>query len=325
MKAQRTFVKTGVSTHTHGLSSRLATFGSCFAEAIGARLTGHKINTLKNPFGVIYNPHSIHKAIKYAIFNEVIPELTFVVSDGIHLSYDLHSSISGGDRPSLRKKISEIVGASHHFLKDTRTIILTYGTAWVYERVDTGEIVANCHKMPSKGFGRFLLTQRKIIESFNDLHAHLKSFNPDCSIVLSVSPVRHIRDTLEGNGVSKAILRTACHTLSGMHEDVEYFPGFEIMIDDLRDYRYYKRDMIHPTEEAEDYIWDVFVERYFDTTTQEFFRQWSGIRAALSHRPFHPESVSHQLFLRETLTRLEALREKVHVEEEINLIRNQLK
>lgn len=324
MNPLRTTLQPGVSKHTFSLRSSVLTAGSCFAEAIGARLHAHKIPTLINPFGVIYNPHSIHKSIKYALFNEGVQELTFLEADGLHLSYDFHSSVFGRDQNELRRKITDITGAAHHFIKDANVILLTYGTAWVYERNDTGEIVANCHKVPPKEFTKTLLSQKQIISSFQLVHNDLKRINPDCRVILTVSPVRHVRDTLEGNSVSKAILRAACETLSRTGMDVEYFPAFEIMIDDLRDYRFYKRDMIHPTEEAEDYIWDHFVARYFDDETKDFFARWSSLRAALAHRPFHPQSGSHQAFLRETLAKLEAFQSFVNVDKEIDVIRKQL-
>lgn len=324
MNAFRTIVKPRVSKHTFSLHDALLTAGSCFAEAIGSRLASHKVRTLANPFGVIYNPVALHKAIKYALFNEAVPELTFLERDGVHVSYDFHSSISAGDKNALRKLLLEITGATHHFIRDARAIILTYGTAWVYTRNDTGEIVANCHKVPASEFTKSLLSRKQIIASFDDLYNNLKAFNPSCRVIVTVSPVRHLRDTPEGNSVSKAILRSACDVIAQSYQDAGYYPAFEIMMDDLRDYRFYKRDMIHPTEEAEDYIWDHFAETYFDDETRAFFEEWKGIRSALSHRPFHPESPSHQLFLRDTLKKLEALSHRVNVAEEIAEIKGQL-
>lgn len=324
MNTFRTILKPGVSKHTLSLQDPMLAAGSCFAEAMGSRLTSNKVQTLANPFGVIYNPVAIHKAIKYAVFNEAVPELTFLEHDGIHASYDFHSSVSAKDKSTLRKTLLEITGSTHHFVKDARAVILTYGTAWIYTRNDTGEIVANCHKVPAKEFTRSLLSHKQIISSFDDFYNSLKAFNPRCTVILTVSPVRHLRDTIEGNSVSKAILRSACHSIGQSYADAEYYPAFEIMMDDLRDYRFYKRDMIHPTEEAEDYIWDHFVATYFDEDAREFFGVWKNIRTALSHRPFHPESASHQSFLRETLKKLEALQDRVNVTDEIQGIRAQL-
>lgn len=324
MDAFRTLLKPRVSRHTFSWRDPVLTAGSCFAEAMGSRLTAYKVPTMANPFGVIYNPTAIHKAIKYAVFNEAVPEVTFLERDGIHFSYDFHSSIWAGERNALRKRLLEITGAAHHFLKDAGAVVLTYGTAWIYTRNDTGEIVANCHKVPAKEFTRSLLAQDDIVASFGEVYNSLKAFNPAVAVILTVSPVRHLRDTLEGNSVSKAVLRSACHTIAQLYADAEYYPAFEIMMDDLRDYRFYKRDMIHPTEEAEDYIWENFVTMYFDAATREFFDAWTEIRTAFSHRPFHPQSASHQSFLRETLKKLEALRAKVNVDEEIGQIRMQL-
>jgi hypothetical protein len=178
--------------------------------------------------------------------------------------------------------------------------------------------------MPSRNFTKSILSVDEIVTSFGDFYKRLKEFNPSCVVILTVSPVRHLRDTIEGNGLSKAILRAACGTIAASFQGVEYYPAYEIMMDDLRDYRFYKRDMIHPTEEAEDYIWEHFVATYFNSETRAFFDEWKNIRAALSHRPFHPGSASHQSFLRETLAKLERLQQTVNVEEEMRLLRGQV-
>lgn len=324
MNPFRTVLKPGVSKHTLSLRDRVVTVGSCFAEAMGDRLLANKVSTLANPFGVIYNPHSVHKAMLYAVYNEVVHEGTFLERDGLHFNYDFHSSFSAASRVGLQSRIADCLGTAHHFIKEARAIILTYGTAWTYTRNDTGEIVANCHKVPAQYFTKSLMTVDEIVASFNDFYNRLKAFNPSCTVIVTVSPVRHLRDTIEGNGLSKAILRTACGIIDQSFDAVEYYPAFEIMMDDLRDYRFYKRDMIHPTEEAEDYIWEHFVATYFDNEARAFFDEWKAIRAALSHRPFHPESASHQTFLRETLAKLERLKSVVNVEEEISTVQSQL-
>ncbi|HNH61933.1 MAG TPA: GSCFA domain-containing protein, partial [Cyclobacteriaceae bacterium] len=197
-------------------------------------------------------------------------------------------------------------------------------TAFVYKRNDTGDIVANCHKVPSANFTKELLTEKKIVESFQGFYQNLKAFNPSCKIILTVSPVRHIKDSIQLNGVSKAILRSACHTISEQHPEVQYFPAFEIMMDDLRDYRFYKSDMLHPAPVAEDYIWEKFSEAYFDKSTQEFLINWKQIVTALNHKPFHGDSDSHRSFLKKLLTDLEDLRGTVNVEEELASVKAQL-
>jgi hypothetical protein len=204
-------------------------------------------------------------------------------------------------------------------------LIITYGTAWVYELLETKEVVANCHKMPQTLFAKSLMTQKKVLDSFETMYGLLKSFNPNIKIIVTVSPVRHLKDTLELNSVSKSVLRVACHTLTEQYHDVLYFPSYEIMMDDLRDYRFYKSDMIHPTKDAEEYIWEKFVERFFDDSLKSFLKKWGEIRTALAHKPFHPTSSSHQKFLHQTLKKLLELKALVNVDQEVAMLEEQLR
>jgi hypothetical protein len=240
------------------------------------------------------------------------------------LNYDFHSEISDLNKHGLSAKLKDITGTTHYQLAGAEWLIITYGTAWVYERKETGEVVANCHKMPNILFAKSLVSQEEIADSFGALYEELKKFNPAIKIILTLSPVRHIKDTLELNSVSKAVVRAACHTIAGSFADVSYFPAYEIMVDDLRDYRFYKSDMIHPTDVAEDYIWEKFSEKYFSPDLKTFVLQWKEIQQAINHRPFHPTSVAHQSFLKETLKRLESLKEMVDVEDELALIKSRI-
>ncbi|MBL0743517.1 GSCFA domain-containing protein [Chryseolinea lacunae] len=324
MEHFRTVVSIGPGHPDIRLHDKIITLGSCFAHSMGERMLLSKMNALANPFGVIYNPAAIHKAIRYALFNESVPQHTFLQNQDVFLNYDFHSDISAPSFDKLQHQIKDSLGAVHYFLRDTGWLILTYGTAWVYERKDTGEIVANCHKVPNHQFTKRLLTEAEITASFSALYAELLAFNPSLKVILTVSPVRHVKDTLELNSVSKAILRSACHNLTQRHSEVSYFPAFEIMMDDLRDYRFYKADMIHPTEVAEDYIWKAFGERYFTADLQKFLIRWRDIRAALAHKPFHPATAAHQQFLKDLLKKLEELKSTVPVETEINFVQSQL-
>lgn len=323
MNPFRTVLNAGVSTHTISLSDKILTLGSCFADAIGSRLVRSKVQTLANPFGILYNPHSIHRLLQYTIFNEPVPEHTFLKHHDIYLNYDFHSELSALQKEVLQRNLRNMIGSTHHFLKDAQWLLITYGTAWVYERMDTGEVVANCHKQPANQFQKSLLTHEKIVQSFDTIYRALKEFNPDIRIILTVSPVRHIKDTLELNSVSKSILRVACHALQEAYTDVEYYPAYEVLLDDLRDYRFYKADMIHPTEQAEDYIWDQFAARYFDGKLKSFIDKWKPIQQALAHKAFHPASEAHQKFLNDTLKKLEELKSLVNVDKEIAFIKSQ--
>jgi hypothetical protein len=320
----RTTLNASVSKHTFTLSDRILTVGSCFSDAIGQRLAESKIKTMVNPFGTTYNPHSIHKLIRYATFNEAVAGNTDLIQGDIYVNYDFHSQLSALSADELRRQLTDAIGSTHHFIKDSQWLMITYGTAWVYERNDTKEIVANCHKQPASFFSKYLLTQKKILESFATMYNDLKKLNPAIRIILTVSPVRHLKDTLELNSVSKSVLRIACHTLQETYNDVSYFPAYEILLDDLRDYRFYKGDMIHPTTEAENYIWEKFVDGYFSADLRQFMETWRSLSLALKHKPFHPTSQAHQKFLRDTLKRLEALQSQIDVSHEIEKLKESL-
>lgn len=320
----RTIVSPAPSQHKISLKNGVFTIGSCFADAIGSRLANAKFNVAVNPFGTTYNPVSIHKAILYGLKNELPVDHTYLTREDVHLNYDFHSDFSALERRALTDSISNAIGSTHYFLKSADRILITYGTSWIYLRLDSGEPVNNCHKIPSANFTKRLLSETEITESFDSLYADVKKFNPSLKFILTLSPVRHVKDTLELNSVSKAVLRAACHGIKTRHPDVEYFPAFEMMMDDLRDYRFYKSDMLHPTEEAEEYIWEKFMNTYFDKETINFVTEWNSIRASLNHKPFHPQSQSHQKFLRQTLSRLAELKSKINVDSEIAAVESQL-
>ncbi|HEX6227263.1 MAG TPA: GSCFA domain-containing protein [Chryseolinea sp.] len=324
MDTFRTSLELKPSRTRISLSDRILTIGSCFSDAIGSRFTDNKMACLINPFGTIYNPASIHKVVQYSIYNEPIAEGTFLKRNDIFFNYDFHSELSSMNLTDLKTQVEKIISQTHSFLRDAQWLILTYGTAWVYERTENRSVVANCHKMPQLMFTKSLLTQKKVLDSFAAMYAALKGLNAGINILLTVSPVRHIKDTLELNSVSKAVLRVACHTLTQQYDDVHYFPAYEIMTDDLRDYRFYKSDMIHPTDVAEEYIWQKFSGQYFDNKTKEFLDRWKEIQSALSHRPFHPASSAHQQFLKETLRKLEELKDIANVDTEMEVIKKQL-
>ncbi len=300
------------------------TVGSCFADAMGSRFKRFKFKVLTNPFGVLYNPVSIHKALDLAI--TPIPTIMdgIVQNQDIFYHYDFHSDYSASTAEAVTSKINSALAESHQHLKKTEWLIITYGTSWVYTHTESKKIVANCHKIPASLFTKSLLSEEMILASFDRLLSGLRHLNPDIKIILTVSPVRHLKDTLELNSVSKAILRLACHTLSQNHAHVYYFPAYEMMIDDLRDYRFYAADMIHPSPVAEEYIWDQFMASFVDEKSQAFIHDWKQILKDLEHKPFHPEQVPHQQFLRKLAARIASKSEHVNIEGELQFVRNQL-
>jgi GSCFA family len=313
------------SLSNFSIGEKVVTIGSCFSDDIGKKLVDHKFNVLANPFGNIYNPVSIHKILSMALKESNPDDFSFLEREGAFFHFDFHSDWNDTDQSILNKRISEQLSKLREALLTSKFLIITYGTAWVYENKETKTIVANCHKKPQEDFEKFLLTQKMIIESFERFHEILKKLNPDCQLILTVSPVRHIKDTLELNSVSKSILRLTCDTLTKTFSNIFYFPAFEIMMDDLRDYRFYKPDMIHPSDQSVDYIWTKFSEVFFKPDTQRFVQEWKNILAALHHHPFRPDSPDHQKFLLRLMHDLGKWKDRVNVEQEIESVKRQLR
>lgn len=324
MDSFRTLLAVKPATYTIGIKDPLFTVGSCFADNLGQLLLRYKFQVLVNPFGTQYNPVSIHKVLGYALQGGQPLSHTYGELNGTHFNYDFHSSFSTLDRNRLEKTIRQTLAQAHSFIASAAVVVITYGTAWVYERKDNHEVVSNCHKMPAALFTKSLLTQKKILASFDPLYNALLSINPSLKIILTISPVRHLKDTLELNAVGKSVLRLACHTISTTYRQVDYFPAYEIVMDDLRDYRFYNDDLLHPSPQAIRYIWKLFSSRYFTDHTRAFVQQWETIQKALEHRPFLPASSAHQQFLKELLTQLQELKSVVNVDKEWNEIQGQI-
>jgi GSCFA family len=305
------------------LKDHILTTGSCFADQFGGWLKHNKFDVLVNPFGTNYNPISIHKTLTEAVSLELNDTL-FIEHHGIWHHFDYHSHWSSHQKKELTASIQKIQRKVNQYIKKMDVLIITYGTAWVHHHKHLHSIVSNCHKIPASEFEKKLLTVDEIAKSFDSLYSLIKRVRPDIRIIVTVSPVRHIKDTLLLNSVSKATLRLACHRLATNYQQVEYFPSYEIMMDDLRDYRFYDRDKIHPTEEALDYISHKFSDQYFNPEVKSFIGKWHSIRQAMEHRAYHPHSTAHQHFLKDLLTKLEALKEFVPVDEEIKTIQSQI-
>ncbi|MBF9253892.1 GSCFA domain-containing protein [Pontibacter sp. 172403-2] len=307
------------------LQDKVLTIGSCFADVIGAKLYQNKVKVLVNPFGTIFNPLSVCRLLAAGCGVSYNFEEHLVQNNGIWHAYDLHSSLSSPDKQTLLNQIGERLQQTKQQLQQAKLLIITLGTAVAYKLKSTSEVVANCHKLPARNFDRILLPVAEMQSAFEQVYAQLRAINPDINVLLTVSPVRHLKETLETNSVSKALLRVLCHQLTEAHDNVLYFPAYEIMLDDLRDYRFYKPDMLHPTEVAEDYIWQKFVQAYYTPDFQEYILAWDKMQRALRHRSFHPQSEAHQKFLKNTLQQLEQLasKHKIDVSEEARMLHRQ--
>jgi len=307
------------------LSSKIFSIGSCFADVMGNRLAKNKFNVSTNPFGIIFNPVSIQNIFqiiknkkKYNYQNNDIDKTIFIERDENFFHYDFHSQITAPSANELQDLINKKITDAYFFLSNIDFVIITLGTSFVYKHLQTDNYVANCHKMPSNLFKKELLSIEKINFSLNTLIENIKDINSNCKIIFTVSPVRHIKDTIELNQVSKSMLRIACNEAVEKNTDVvSYFPSYELMIDDLRDYRFYKEDMIHPNEVAEDYIWNKFAESYFGEDTHIFLKKWNAIEKLLNHKFFKVGNEKYYDFVSNTLSELYSVSEQVDVSKEI--------
>lgn len=305
--------------------TRLLTIGSCFAEVVGNQLFESKFQVLPNLFGTVFNPFSITKLVKMA-YSETLPHVGhYLRSNGdLYFHYDFHSSVySSTSVDDLDNKIRRSLYQMKQFLQNTDVLVLTFGTAFVYRYLKTNEWITNCHKAPGKEFSKELLSLETLTRSMDELLKILQSLNPQMKVILTVSPVRHTRDTLQLNQVSKSILRLLSYDLELRYDHVTYFPAYEILLDELRDYRFYEPDLIHPDSVATDHIFRTFLRTYLDADTHETFKEWQQVVQMLNHKPKHGYSAEYRKHLAQTLERLRGLKARLMVEkeiEEINLI-----
>ncbi len=281
--------------------------GSCFAQHIGQKLAAHKFRVHNNPFGILYNPWSIQQAFDLLLSASRFEADQLIHQHGLWHSFQHHGSFSGSDKAAVLANINQQLNTARNFLKDSQRLLLTLGTAFVFVHKDNSQPVANCHKLPAAFFERILLPANKIIELFRPLLEQLHQQQPELQVVLTVSPVRHLRDGLVANQRSKAHLLTAVHQLCDQLDFVSYFPAYELLLDDLRDYRFYNSDMLHPNEQAIDYIWNYFGNTYFSEFTRQLNGQIGKILQASRHHPFHPQSDEHRQFVHHQLQQIEAL------------------
>lgn len=270
---------------------RLLLLGSCFAENIGQILKDSKFNALVNPSGILFNPQSISNCLNSAIGNKPIKEELLLEREGLFYSYFHHTSFSSSSKKELFDRVNLITNDLHHFLKETDILLLTFGSAFTYFHKELNETVANCHKQPGSVFDKKLMEVEEIVSSYSDLIKALKIFNPDLKIIFTVSPVKYLKDGVEENNLSKSTLLLGIHKLISRHSDCYYFPAFELVNDDLRDYRFYKEDLAHPNQQAIDYVWQKFGECYFDSKTNELNQQINKLNLALNHRQMQENSL----------------------------------
>lgn len=290
--------------------TKMVLFGSCFAENIGKQLLENKFPVNVNPFGVLYNPASISQAIKLLQENKVFTEEDIFLNQGVFRTYFHHSQFSSADKDKFLQTINEKRDKASADLREAEVLLITFGTAYVFNLKETGEVVANCHKQPSHIFNRNKLSVSEIVSSWTELIEESLRINPDLKIVFTVSPIRHWKDGAHNNQLSKATLLLAIDELVNKFPNLYYFPSYEIVLDELRDYRFYSEDMIHPNDIAIRYIGEIFSDAYFDEETKILCNQWQNIARAIAHRPFNEDTDEHKQFLKQTLLKLQSIRNK---------------
>lgn len=264
--------------------------GSCFSDSIGDLLKHHHFKTLSNPGGIVFNPTSIAHFLMSTVDLETLNETSILERDGIFYSYDYHSSFNDISASALISKHKKEQQDSFDFLKNCSFLFVTFGSAYFYHHIKLNKVVANCHKQPGTLFEKKLLRVDEIVQSYTALLKKVKALNPGLQVVFTVSPVKHLRDGLIENTISKSTLLLAVHELSKQNPDIHYFPAFELINDDLRDYRFYKKDLAHPNEQAIDYVWGKFSECFFSEQTRTLNQKIHKLNLAVRHRLMHKNS-----------------------------------
>lgn len=276
---------------------RLLLIGSCFAENIGQRLEARKWQVKLNPFGIVYNPISIAESLQRLANPLPYTAADLFWHDHLWHSFDHHSRFAHADPQHCLQLIhSELTQAANHLAK-AQMLVLTYGTAYVYTYKPTQKVVANCHKMPASVFEKRLCSVSEIVAATLPALQYLQQQYPQLHIVFTISPVRHWRDGAVENQLSKAHLCLALHELCAQLPQTHYFPAYELMMDDLRDYRFYAADMLHPNETAIEYIWQHFVQTYCAPEAKKLMGDIETLLSAAQHRPRQPDSPAHAQFL----------------------------
>lgn len=285
-------------------NSKIVTLGSCFAENITKRLAAAKFCVKRSPVGILFNPASIASTLTAFAERSAVDCGRIVRRSEGWVSLDCHSELTMPTEEEAIKTIQNAIDEGHKLLRSATCVIITFGTAWVYEHIATGRVVANCHKQPSREFCRRRMSVEEIVTLFKPL---MEGVLRDKHIIFTVSPIRHTADGLTENCVSKAILRLAADTLSSTYDNADYFPAFEIVTDDLRDYRFYAEDMVHPSAQAVEYIWQRFIESALADSAVELLPKVEKIIAAAAHKPFNPNSEEYTTFCKRYLKEAQRL------------------
>ncbi len=292
-----------------GHKNHLMMLGSCFTSSVGEYFRRYLFDVNVNPFGTIYNPMSVARNIRVLLDKEEYTGDDLFRYNDTWLSFDHYTAFSHKNREKLLLQINDSFGPAKKIMQETDRLLITFGTAWVFRLKESGQIVCNCHKVPASRFERVLLDREIILSEYKDLINRLTDLNPGIKIIFTVSPVRHWKDGAHGNQLSKAILLLAIdELLASFPEHCFYFPAYELLMDDLRDYRFYARDLLHPSEEAVDYIWEKFSSATLSEDSLLFIRQLDPLLKTLYHRPSDPDDPVYIRLMENTSIKISQLR-----------------
>lgn len=288
--------------------------GSCFSDSVGLKMQNVALRVNPNPFGTLYNPYSIATALNRLMSGKKFVTEELFEHDGLYHSFMHHSQFSDISVEKTLQRINDSFVNAHQQLKTVRFLIVTFGTAWVYRLVDSGQVVANCHKLPEKNFLRNRLSVDEVVGIFEKILLDLHQFNSKLQVIFTVSPIRHFRDGIHDNQLSKSTLLLAIDELCRKHTaNTCYFPAYEIVLDELRDYRFFAEDMVHPSTLAVQYVWECFCEMFFEGKTMSYFSKIEKIRKAFSHRPFNENTESYKTFLKNINTQKQFLEQELGI------------
>lgn len=294
------------------VEDKIFSIGSCFASEMHELFQNGQLQSFNNPFGTIFNPFSINNSVKRLHDAQLYLEDELIVYDETYLSLDHHTSFDTRYIHQTLDKINTKIEEGNRFLQDTNWVIITYGTSFIYEFLPKKKLVANCHKIPQKFFEKRLLTHQELTDSVYDTIVNLKDIcKDDVQILFTVSPVRHTKDGMIENQLSKSKLITAIHEVITQFENCCYIPIYEIVMDDLRDYRFYREDLIHPNSQAVNYIFEKFGEAFFSDETKDFIKENFKIIQALEHRTEDEKDPKFLKFKEKLNERIEVQRLKV--------------
>lgn len=291
-------------------SNKIMFLGSCFADNIGNLFSENKFNTLVNPFGVIYNPISVANSLNAIIDNKEFREEDLIFVNDKWASFLHHGKFSNVDKQACLNRLNSNNSNARLFLEDTSFLVITFGTAWVYEYLENEMVVSNCHKLDSKDFKRYRLSVDDILDVYKELIVKLRYFNPNIKIIFTLSPIRHWKDTAHGNQVSKSVLLLAIDELLENMPNLYYFPSYEIVMDELRDYRFYAEDMFHISPLAINYIWERFKESNISSTALSAMQEIVKLNKSIQHRPFATNTQDYKNFLVNLMYKIDDLERK---------------